>query len=98
MNKKEQLLMIFAEMFIEDNKGETLGDRADVMARAYNKIDQLITSAQKEQLKVDSAYLKQRIAEVKSEVREECIKPLEKLDKKYACSCYAIAIQAIRNR
>ena len=32
-------------------------------------LDQLITSSQKEQLKVDSVYLKQRIAET----REECV-------------------------
>ena len=28
---------------------------------------------------------------------KKCIKRLEKLDKKYSCGCYAIAIEAIRN-
>ena len=42
--KKEKILLILVEMFIADKKCKTIGDRADVMEKAYVKIDNLINS------------------------------------------------------
>lgn len=44
----------------------------------------------------DLSNIESFLDELIQQAKEECIKPLEKLDKKYACGCYAIAIKAIR--